>query len=1088
METTRHTVGVIHRPALAGLVAAALDDGAVLLVAGAGYGKTTALEQGLRESGADAAWVRCTEADRDPGRLLVHVLDAIGAAVPGSVDVAAERLRGGVEPIDPLLAAGQVLSDVDRLLVDRLVVVLDDAEQLEGSPEAVALAGRLLAACGHALRVAVAGRRPLGLKVAKLRATRALTELGPAELAFSAEECAELLRERHGARPSDAEVESAMRATEGWPLGLALADIGGPGAAVPTSRARGEIFAFLEQEVLDALEPELRDAVLDSSLPEELDDRLAATLGLPDRFIEQVEGLGLFLSPVDGDRRWFRYHPLVRECLLARLAAERGQEELRDLHAGAASALGGAGRGDQAVEHWLAAERWSEAVYPVFRRGLALLGASPDTVRGWLARLPAEARGHPAMLVLEGRLEYGAGRHDAAARHLRRAVAAFRGRAELEQEWLARLALMDALHASGDFDEAVALADDLDSSQARSVAAAPNVAVMAAMCLAHQGRLDEAARMTRRATEHPAAAPSAPLALALEGLFLDRPAGRLDDAVAKARRALAGLERSDPFDRTPFVRALLHLVLEEQGLDDQALDESLRARDEAGRIGVEGYLVAMLRMHSVGIHARAGRIEEAERELRLAGSAEQGAGWRQVGVGRAILAAAKGQAAEAIRLCEEALAKVKDGPFLQEVHAVAFLVPVLAGAGQPGRARKLLDETLAGWRPGYSRARLVALRAWLLHGEGDERWGDDLAAAWAEAGDQAAHLVRREGPRLEALLHAALERGVLDPVETVRAIERAWPGGAALLPFTAHPVAAVRRAAIAPAAASGRPEIPERLRTLADDPDRCVAEVARVALERLRESPLPAFFQLLGGFEVRRGAWVVDDDAWSRPMAAKLVRFLLVHGRSPVPEDALFEAFWPDKEAFAARRGLQVAVSRARAVLDPAAGASAAIESSGGTYRLRLGEHDSVDVEDFEVAADAALAEPEPGRRALLERAIGLWSGDPLPEDRYEPWTMAWRERLIDRYLEVLMARCEAAHADGDHPAAVAAASEAVRIDPLNERAHRELIAAYARGGRRGHALRQYLACRRMLVDELGIEPSATTAALQATVLAGDAL
>ena len=76
----------------------------------------------------------------------------------------------------------------------------------------------------------------------------------------------------------------------------------------------------------------------------------------------------------------------------------------------------------------------------------------------------------------------------------------------------------------------------------------------------------------------------------------------------------------------------------------------------------------------------------------------------------------------------------------------------------------------------------------------------------------------------------------------------------------------------------------------------------------------------------------------------------------------------------------------------------------------------------------------------------------------------------------------------GDVTGAIAAGHELVAIDPLDESAHRELIVAYARAGRRGHALRQYLECRRALVDELGVEPSDTTREMHAKVLAGESV
>jgi DNA-binding SARP family transcriptional activator len=63
-----------------------------------------------------------------------------------------------------------------------------------------------------------------------------------------------------------------------------------------------------------------------------------------------------------------------------------------------------------------------------------------------------------------------------------------------------------------------------------------------------------------------------------------------------------------------------------------------------------------------------------------------------------------------------------------------------------------------------------------------------------------------------------------------------------------------------------------------------------------------------------------------------------------------------------------------------------------------------------------------------------------------------------------------------------------LEVEPLNEAAHRSLMAAYARTGRTSYALRQYLECRRGMVVELGIEPAADTAALHARILAGESV
>jgi DNA-binding SARP family transcriptional activator len=156
------------------------------------------------------------------------------------------------------------------------------------------------------------------------------------------------------------------------------------------------------------------------------------------------------------------------------------------------------------------------------------------------------------------------------------------------------------------------------------------------------------------------------------------------------------------------------------------------------------------------------------------------------------------------------------------------------------------------------------------------------------------------------------------------------------------------------------------------------------------------------------------------------------------------------------------------------------------TYRLRLREHDSVDAADFEHAAAAALAAAGADRHAALERAAALWTGEPLPEDRYATWSLPWRARITETYAQVLGALVDSSQAAGRHHDAIRAGQALLAVDPLDEAAHRRLMIAYARTGRTSHALRQYLACRHALVTELGVEPSAQTSAIQARILAGE--
>ena len=1079
----------IARPALARRLSAALDRGALFLIAPAGSGKTMALEEAIACRGGDVARVRCTSLDRHAGRLLDHLVDVLRVAAPGTADVLKDMLAGAFEPVDPDAAARELVAEIERLVIDPLTVVFEDAEHVADDLASAGIVGALVDSESRALRVAVASRRPLPLRLAKLRAAGRVTVIGEAELAFSAGECEELMR--LGGRPdlTDADVRAAMEITEGWPLGLALAvagrrDGGGLGAA---PRSAAELSTFLSEEVLDGLDPDFRSELLKSSLAPELTPRLAVALGLEESFLDLAVGRDLFLHPVGGDDGQDRlaYHPLFREFLLERLHCELAAPELRELHAKLAAAISEE-RPVEAVEHWLAAGREREAVRIASRHSQRLVRSSPGVVRDWVGRLSPAARSEPAVQLLEGQLAMGVGRHDEAVELLRAAADEWERRGS-RAAWTARFALAQTLIVLARFDEVPPLAEGFEGPETAEVVAAPMVALWAAIAVGGTGRRAEAEALLERGRAHPLGALLEPVAIAFQAFYVDWHAGRLDAALEGAERAIARMEELDPVRWLPFTLWYAAYVQEARGEDAAAVALLERSREATHRYGLGAYPAAVASAIKAVCDARAGRLAEAELELARA-APHLSTTWHgyDVELARAELAARTGDAGETLAAAERAHALVERGYLGERLRAATLLAPLLAGAGASGRARTVIDGALAACPPEASPPRLLALRAWLRHLDGEGGALEEVHAAWERAGDQVRYLVRAEWPRIERLVWEAVEQGLLDPVETVAAVQEAFPPGDALLELVDHPNVAVRGAAVAALASSGHPDAPARLTALTADDDPGVAEAARRGARRLLEEPPPLSFTLFGGFALRRGGREVAEEEWERRVAARLVRFLIVHRDAAVPEDLLFEAFWPDRTPETARRSLQVAVSAARAVLDPPGASRSLIQAQERSYRLALRPADVVDTDLFERAARAALEERGAERAGVLRSAVALWGGDPLPEERYEGWCAAWREHLIDLHRELLAAVASASFTAGDPFGAAAAGRRLVELDPLNEAAHRTLMVAFARSGRRGHALRQFLDCRRALVDELGVEPAERTAELQRAILVGE--
>ncbi len=330
-----------------------------------------------------------------------------------------------------------MLAEVERLLVEPLTIVFDDAEEIADSEGALALLDRLLDVRVAPLSLAIATRRPLPLKLAKLRASGRVRELGPPELSFTASECEELLRLRRGSSVTDEDVAAAVTASEGWPMGVA-------GAV-----SREMLFGYLAEEVLDRLDDNARLALVDSAVP-------ATVLADVD-----TELLGSLLRTDPSGTR--SYHPLFRAFLLERLNELRSDAERAELHARAAADLTIAGRHPEAIEHWIEAGEFRAALWTLAEHAHELVRTAPRRVSDWLERLPAEFDEDPERLLLEGQLLWGAGRHAHAVAPLRAAMVSYRAAGAIEREWLARLLLADTLISAGAFEQVAELAQGWDS-------------------------------------------------------------------------------------------------------------------------------------------------------------------------------------------------------------------------------------------------------------------------------------------------------------------------------------------------------------------------------------------------------------------------------------------------------------------------------------------------------------------------------------------------------------------------------------------------------------------------------------------------
>ena len=238
--------------------------------------------------------------------------------------------------------------------------------------------------------------------------------------------------------------------------------------------------------------------------------------------------------------------------------------------------------------------------------------------------------------------------------------------------------------------------------------------------------------------------------------------------------------------------------------------------------------------------------------------------------------------------------------------------------------------------------------------------------------------------------------------------------------------------------------------------------------------------QLCGRMCVQGDDGVMIDGLAFPGRQGRIVFAYLVSTSQPVPREVLADLLWPGRLPDGWRRDLAAVVSKLRALLGRLGlDASIALRGGGDSYQLAVSPRPEVDAD----AAVAWLAEAESGlRRGDLAGALqAAQSVAEVARRAFLPgeagdWVAQRRNALEDLLLAALEIIAEAA----EPAAAVRAAQEASALRPLRETSHLKLIRAHLRAGNRAEAIGAYTRCRRLLAEELGVDPSP---ALQAVYL-----
>jgi len=367
-----------------------------LICAPAGYGKTSLAVDWVGHQPAPFAWLSLDEGDDDPARFLAYLISALRRVQDG---IGASALAMLAVPGPPPLE-GALMALINELTAARqpVILVLDEYHTIQAAPIHQMMAFLLERQPDHLHQVIISRADP-PLPLHRLRARRQMLEIRQDDLRFSPGESAAFLKESMGIELAQGDMDALAARTEGWVVGLQLAALSlrsHPDAHTFVQSFTGSnryILDYLFEEAFRQQPADVQAFLLRTSLLKRLTAPLCNVVTGGDdgqNQLEDLEKANLFITPLDPERHWYRYHPLFANLLhhLLRLSGDPPEAEL---HRRASRWFWENKSPGEAVQHALEAPDWELAGAIIQESSDAMLKHGEGaTLLNWLSQLPAE--------------------------------------------------------------------------------------------------------------------------------------------------------------------------------------------------------------------------------------------------------------------------------------------------------------------------------------------------------------------------------------------------------------------------------------------------------------------------------------------------------------------------------------------------------------------------------------------------------------------------------------------------------------------------------------------------------------------------
>jgi ATP/maltotriose-dependent transcriptional regulator MalT/DNA-binding SARP family transcriptional activator len=1057
----------LERPRLLDWLRLKVHGRVVLILADAGYGKTTLLADFSRRTRMRTLWYRMDPDDRDWVTLLHHLVAAgrehDPTFAPATVAALADAGPSGPSR-DSVLAT--FIGELPTIAGSGAVLIFDDFHLVDDAPDARHIARELVANAPERLSIVFASRRAPAIPLSKLRAVGEVADLGTDDLRFDAAETAKLFTETYGRRLDPDVIEDLAVRTEGWIASLQLVQAALRDRSPAEIRrfvrtmngADHDLYDYLAEEVVGDLEDELQRFLMETSILQVVTPELAEVVSDRDpadvaRLTTAAERLTLLSRLSGAPRTHQRYHPLVRGFLEARLRSLDGPDAVAALHRRAA--IASADTDWKTAAHHYREAGDIEAMLGVVASAIPTIMGNGQyaLAEGFIGPISADRRPAGFDLILS-RVDMQQGDYEAAIAASQAVLDS--GIDDPVQRDHALLNLMTLATNYGDGEEAIRLAGELAGRTAdpnlRAIADVSRLFLTiesAADLEVVNRRLRLMAQAQRETKTHHFGVTM--LNLALNSLLQDR----IADAITEARDALEALQETTGLVEQSTARVLLaslHLRLGEESVAESLIHEIESA---AEHIPNEVFVEAADACDSFGSHLLA---------LRLLGRV--GDRTTQTLADRRLLAMARTRMAIRDRDAKSAEHELSEYPTgLPTVVGATAAINALRAhlalvRGDPSAPETLLEAAAESGRLGATGTRRVC-ELLLAASQGADALGDCCVVIGHSTPWHLTFLAEEIVPFLSEMSpdgRAAVERAAgLHQTRWRHALRRELDQGDSTNVGAARLLEDI-----------GQSEDIRRLRHMARTsrkrPD--AAALGRTLARRLAQH---VYVEDQGRLSIEVGPRTVLGSTVRRKVLAML-SYLITRPDLAATRDQVLDALWPELDPETAVNSLNQTVYFLRRVIE-----------EDYTDDLSPGylHHDS----------DVVWLDPDlvTSRSVQCRQLIRELPPRPTPDDvdrltllyrgrfaldfEYEEWAAAYRDNLHATYLEIVERSVSDDLTGGHYDRGIAIARRALDVDASAEQIEVCLLRLYRLTGAHSAAAEQYEHYASVIREEIGVDP-----------------